>query len=165
MFKTSAQCALLAFFAACLGCAILGSGEDPVKKNPDIKFDSPNKPYEKSHISSADHVWQSGLTGNTIAINSTCQQYNDLTLKNRQQNILAGIDNLKVQTDDTVTFDGREAQRIVSLGTADGVPISVDLIILKKNNCTFDIAYIARTKTYKEEHLTFEKFLTGFHVP
>ncbi len=163
--KTSARALLFVFLGSGFGCALLGSGEDPVKKNPGIKFQPPPNPFAQSHISSADQVWQSESTGNTIAINSTCQEYSDLTLKDLQQNILGGIENLKVQSDKTVSFDGREAQRIVSVGSAEGVSISVDLLILKKNNCTYDLAYIARSKFYDDEHGIFETFLKRFHAP
>jgi hypothetical protein len=147
------------------GCALLGSDDDPVQKNTAIKLEVPPTPWREVHISSADRVWQSTETGNTIAINSMCQRYSDLSLKKLQENILAGVENLKIRTEAKTMFKGREAERVVVDGTTDGIPIVVDLLILKKNGCTYDLAYIARDKTFDQERKIFEKFLTGFNAP
>jgi hypothetical protein len=147
------------------GCAILGTADDPVVKSSNAKFSAPDSPFEKSNVSSADQVWQSKKTGSTIAVNSMCQKYSDLSLKNLEQNILAGIENLKVIDDKTTNFDGREASRLLAEGTTDGVPIRIDLLIFKKNNCTYDLAYIAKPQNFHLEKPLFEKFLGDFHAP
>ncbi|MDZ4677645.1 MAG: hypothetical protein SGI74_09070 [Oligoflexia bacterium] len=156
---------ILILFLSTSGCAILGSNDDPAVKSVNTKFSPPDSPYEKSNVSSADQVWQSKKTGSTIAVNSMCQKYADLSLKNLEQNILTGIENLKVIEEQDTTFDEREASRILAEGTIDGVPIRIDLLIFKKNNCTYDLAYISRPQNFTVEKPIFEKFLSNFHAP
>lgn len=147
-------------------CAILGGGDEEVgTKNKEVKYTPPQSPYRQVLISSADAVWQSGKTGSTIAINSLCNKYQDVSLDNLKKNILAGIENLKIEKTEKVTHSGREAERIIVKGTTDGVPISVSMLIFKKNGCTFDVAYISRTEVFSTELLLFEKFLTTVSVP
>lgn len=149
-----------------LGCALLiGGDEDPGKKNIEIKFKNPQTPFEHISVSSADYVWQSNKTGNTIAVNSLCKKTEDLSLDALKDKILAEIDNLKINKTETIDFDERKAQRINASGLADDTPIKILLIILKKNNCTYDLAYIARANQFEKEKSIFESFLQGFHAP
>lgn len=168
MKRLKAQIMNLGFLILASGtsaCALLGSDDDPVRKSGNISLEAPSAPWQEMHISSADRVWQSRKTGNTIALNSMCQKYTDVSLKKLQENILAGVENLKVRSEKTVMFKGREAERIVVDGTTDGIPITIDIFILKKNGCTYDLAYISRDKTFESERPDFDKFLGGFNPP
>lgn len=156
---------LIGAIGGIVGCALLGGNDDPVTKNTAIHYEHPGQPYERISVSSADLVWQSKKTGNTIAVNSLCQKYQDVSLKALGENILEGIDNLKIENSQTLTFDGREAERISAQGTTDGIPIAIRLLILKKNGCTYDLAYIARKTSFGSEEEIFEQFLKRFHAP
>ena len=156
---------LLIFFTI-NGCALLiGSDEDPTKKNTAIQFEAPTAPYSKLNVSSADTVWQSSDTGNTIAINSTCQKKEEKDLNALEKNILLGVDHLNILSEQTQKYNGEDARRVVAEGKTEGIPIQADILILEKNKCTYDLAYIARKKTYDTEHVVFENFLTKFRAP
>jgi hypothetical protein len=157
--------AILVFTMIATSCALLGGSDDQEMKSKDFKFSSPASPYKKVSISSADYVYQSEKTGSTIAINSLCQKYSDVKLDNLKSNILVGVDNLKVDQERTVTFNDREGKRTIAYGSTDGVRIRVDILIFKKNNCTFDLAFISRPDLYMTEAKIFEDFLVGFKVP
>ncbi len=148
------------------GCAILGVGEDDAAvKSFSYKSNAPEKPFQKINMSTADAVWQSDKTGNTIAVNSLCRKYQEVSLEHLKENILSGIDDLKIEQSQTTTFDGRDAERVTVSGKTDGIPVSVSVLTYKKNGCTYDLAYIARANNFDKEVSYFEKFLTGFHVP
>jgi hypothetical protein len=150
----------------CGGCALFGGGgDDVVTRSTEMKAAAPPHPFKKIHVSSADRVWQSANTGNTIALNSMCQKYTDVSLPVLQNNMLEGVDDVKVVSSQTLTFQGRDAQRVKVRGKTDGVIVMVDLLTFKKNNCNYDLAYITRETEFEKEKLIFETFLKGFHVP
>lgn len=156
-----------AFCAPLTGCALLGGGdeENVGTKNKEIKYKAPPTPYTQVLISSADYVWQSKKTGSTIAINSLCNRYQDGTLSNLKKNILSGIDGLSIEKTEKIIHSGKEAEKIMVKGTTEGVPINVSLLILQKNGCTFDIAYISRASSFNSELAHFEKFLKDVVIP
>jgi hypothetical protein len=152
--------------AAAAGCAVLGGGDDdPGVKNKAKQYTPPSSPFEKVSVSSADEVWQSSDTGSTIAVNSLCRKYQDVSIERLRENILSGIDELKVETTEKGTFDGRDSERVTVSGKTDGIPVTVSILIFKKNGCTYDLAYISRKQNFEKELQLFESFLKGFHVP
>jgi hypothetical protein len=142
-----------------------GGDDDPATKAKDFSFKEPGGAFRKLVGSTADHAWQSSKTNNTIAVNSTCQKYSNVSLADLTKNILAGIENLKVEDTTTTQFDGREGQHTHASGATDGVPIRIDLLTYKKNNCAYDITLIGLKKGFDDDHELFEEFLRGFHAP
>lgn len=155
----------LTLSAVFAGCSLFLGDEDAAKKNTHIKFEAPPSPYLRLSITTADTVWQSQETGNSIAINSTCKKNAEKNLSALENNLLLGIEHLKIINETSEKLDGQDARRVVAEGKSEGVAIQADLVILEKNDCTYDLAYIARKKTYETEHGIFDKFLPGFHAP
>lgn len=160
MTKTFCLFFILGFWS---GCSVLSTNEDdPGLKSSKFSYQNPPAPFEKAKISTADIVWQSKSTGSTIAVNSLCKKYSDSSLKALRDNILSGVDKLNVEKDETLTYSGRDAQRVLASGTTDGVPVVIDLLIFKKNNCSYDLVFIAGNKHFSREKPVFEDFLKGF---
>ncbi len=149
-----------------VSCALLPNGDDDAgSKNFQIKYNNPPEPFEKTPVSTADVVWQSKKSGSTIAVNSLCKKYQDISLDNLKKNILSGIDELNIKSTDKLTFEGRDAEKVIAEGSTDGIPVSMELVIFKKNNCNYDLALISRKSNFDNEKPVFDKFLEGFHVP
>lgn len=146
-------------------CAIFGGGDDPAVKNLSVKVAAPPSPFEVITTTNADHLWQSRRTGNTIAINSACLEKNKEDLSSLEHGILEGVDHVNQVKEEKITVDGAPAERTHAEGKTEGVPISIELVTIKKENCTYDLAYVARTVTYKSELEVFNKFVERFHVP
>ena len=123
------------------GCAVLGGSEETTERSTNFKFQEPPAPFKKFSGSTADYAWQSDRTGNTIAVHSMCQKYDDVKLDLLADNILAGVDNLNILQREKLKFDERDAERILADGKTDGVPVSVDILVLKKNSCTYDLVF------------------------
>src|ERR1041385_1487985 len=98
--------------AFCLSsCALFSSDEDTPHKNAEVRFTAPGQPFSKINVTSADEVWQSTRTGNTIAINSVCKASQDRSVKAMEDSILGGVENLKVKTTEHMPMDGVTADR------------------------------------------------------
>ena len=146
-------------------CALLGGSDEVVEKSTNYKFQEPPAPFKRYEGSAADRAWQSEKTGNTIAIHSMCQKYDDVKLDLLADNILAGVDNLNILQREKLKFDGREAERILADGKTDGIPVSVDILVLKKNNCTYDLVYAGRKSNFQRESSYFADFIKRFTAP
>jgi hypothetical protein len=147
------------------GCAIFGNIEDPAKKNVNIKYETPDSPFEKLDTTNTDSAWQSSVTGNTIAVNSTCAKGLEKDPKDLQISILSGVENLKIESDQPIKVDGNNGRRVIADGRTDGINIRADIVTLKKGECAYDLSYIGRKKTFDAEHATFEKFIGRFQIP
>lgn len=150
--------------SALAGCALFSTGEEPAEKSTVFHYEDPAMPFHKIDESTADGVWQSEKTGNTIAVNSSCRKEDD-SLKSEENSILAGIEHLKSRTSKKIKFDGETADRIHAEGETDGDLVDVELVIVRKDDCTYDLAYVARHVSFNEELGIFEKFLERFHAP
>jgi len=146
-------------------CAIFGGGDEEPVKNLNIKMTPPPNPYEEIKVSSADHVWQSLKTGNTIAYNSSCVEKNKEDLHSLEKGIFSGVQNVVIKNELKITVDGAPAVRTYAEGKTDNIPISIDLVVIEKNNCTYDLAYVARTTTFGAERSIFDNFIERFHSP
>ncbi len=154
-------CVLFALTA----CALFGGGDDEPVKNLNIQITPPGRPYEEIKVTSADHVWQSLKTGNTIAYNSSCVEKNREDLRSLEKGIFSEVENVTIKSESKITVDGAPAVRTYAEGKTDNVPISIDLVVIEKNNCTYDLAYVARTLTFSTERTFFDKFIERFHSP
>lgn len=100
----------------------------------------------------------------TISTDAFCgKEFEDLALRNLTNNLMAGIEKRKIASEQDLFLDGRGALRTVSTGFVDGVPVQVDAVVLKKNNCTFDFICVTTPGSYHEVSADFERFFSGFH--
>ena len=62
-----------------------------------------------------------------------------------------------------MTLDGRGALRIFVKGKMDGVPLNMDIVVVKKGACNFDFVAVMPPDAPSDVTRDFETFFTGFH--
>src|SRR5262245_1383058 len=82
-------------------------------------------------------------SGGTIFVNSTCADIKDLSLDVLTNQALFGVEQQRELRREVFTLDGRAALRTRLTGTLDGVPVAMELVVLKKDGCTYDFGLIA----------------------
>jgi hypothetical protein len=60
-----------------------------------------------------------------------------------------------------VILDGRAARRVRLQARLDGVPVELDLVVLKKDGCVVDAQLIASAAVVHARRADFERFLAG----
>jgi hypothetical protein len=80
------------------------------------------------------------------------------------QHLLIGFTEREMVTEETIPFDGREARHVVARARLDGVPMMLDLYVMKKDGCVFDMAYVAEPQRFASGQPVFEAFAHGFHT-
>ena len=66
--------------------------------------------------------------------------------------------------EESLTLDNRAALMRVYSGNLDGVPLRVGAVVLKKNNCTYDMLYLSPSSTFEAGWADFVGVLSGFQV-
>ncbi len=160
--RTTTFAICLLILSACVSVKL--ATEDRARVAPNkIHYDNPGKPFKKTDLSQADGAWQSPSTGNSISFFSDCKA-NTLPLKVIRTNTFSGVEALKVIDEVIINYNDREALRSIVLGKMEGVPIKINLIIFKKNMCTYSLSYIALIDQYNKELTNFTKFTESFKV-
>ena len=86
----------------------------------------------------------------------------DTSLLALRTQLLIGFTETNFREEKVVPFDDREALRTVIDAKLDGVPMSLDIYVYKKNGCVYDLVYVARPQRFDSGVQSFESFVAGF---
>lgn len=100
----------------------------------------------------------------TISVNSTCDDYEDVPEQALMNHLLFGTRERNHKLDETVTLDGRGALHTVVELELDGVPLTLEIFVLKKDGCVYDLSLIAGRGSFERARPTFLSLVNGFEV-
>jgi hypothetical protein len=100
--------------------------------------------------------------GGTILAHATCEARGDAPLDVLTNHLLFGIEEPREQSRTPLSLDGRRALRTRVDGALDGVPIALDLVVLKKDSCTYDLELASSPEVFARRQADFERFFAGF---
>ena len=100
----------------------------------------------------------------TISVNSTCSDYEDVPEQALLNHLLFGTRERRFRVEETVTLDGRGALHTVVDLELDGVPLTLEIFVLKKDGCVYDLSLIASRASFEQARPTFAALLHGFRV-
>jgi hypothetical protein len=118
--------------------------------------------WKQTSFRDNDLAWMANDTGHSIALNSTCDGYQEAPLPVLTQHLLMGFSGRQLIKQETVPLDGRDALRSHYLAKLDGVPIELLLVVMKKNGCIYDFTYVSPVGQFADKLADFEHFLQGF---
>ncbi len=100
--------------------------------------------------------------GGTIYTDHACQgDIKDAPLDVLTNQLLFDVKILS-ESRQPITLDGREALRTRVSGELDGVPIELDIVVLKKDGCTYDLVLVSGPKTFDDRDRDFDRFIHEF---
>jgi hypothetical protein len=103
--------------------------------------------------------------GGVIQTNSACRDDADsaplTALTNR---LLIGYTERRDLTAELVELDRREALHTIIEAKLDGVPVTLDLYVMKRDGCIFDLSFAAPVARYAEGKSDFDRFVHEFSV-
>lgn len=109
-----------------------------------------------------DLAWVSGKSGHLISINATCTGHEDPPLDVLTNHLVIGFTNREWVSKTPFKLDDRDALRSKVLAKLDGVPVSLDLVVLKKNGCVHDFTYVSPVGSEGAYAKEFEALVSGF---
>ncbi len=103
--------------------------------------------------------------GGAIVCNAICgdADIRDVPLDVLINQSLFGVEAQKEISREELKLDGRAAVRTRVSGSMDGVPIELDLVVMKKDNCTFDFQLVTTPEEFTARQPDFERFFRAFH--
>jgi hypothetical protein len=102
--------------------------------------------------------------GGAIVCNAICgdNDIRDVPLDVLINQSLFGVEDQNEISREALKLDSRAAVRTHVSGTLDGVSIDLDLVVMKKDNCTFDFQLVTTPGTFAARQPDFEQFFQGF---
>lgn len=100
----------------------------------------------------------------TISVNSTCKGYEDVPQTALLNHLLFGTTEREFRVDDVVTLDGRGARHAVVDLELDGVPLTLEIYVVNRDGCVYDLVYTAARDAYPRGRTSFAAFVSDFAV-
>ncbi|HVG57755.1 MAG TPA: hypothetical protein VNA24_04325 [Hyalangium sp.] len=164
MTRTLQLLALLAL-TALTGCRRV-TFEDSVFSKPQVSYRVGKLPrhWHRVFVEGNDLAFSEANTGRAISINSTCEGHDDPPLEVLTRHLLMGFTEREERSQQLIALDGREAMRSRHTAKLDGVPVELELVVLKKDGCVFDFTYVAPPGQAEVRMPDFNALITGFHA-
>lgn len=121
--------------------------------------------WRRVEVSGSDLAFHSRNVGGVIAVNGDCDRDNDPPLRQLLMQLLIGFTEREFLTEELMSLDGREAMHSIVRAKIDGVPMMLDLYVLKKDECLYDFSYVAPPRDFLQARAEFEAFVRGFAAP
>jgi len=121
----------------------------------------PAGPWQRRAFEDNDLAWLAP-TGHVIAINATCSGHEDPQLDVLTNHLVMGFTEKQWVSKTKFQLDGRDALRSLVKAKLDGVPTSLDLVVLKKNGCVHDFSYISPQGQEAAHQAEFDALVAGF---
>ena len=120
--------------------------------------------WREIEIEGNDAAWHDADSGGVVHVDHSCERAQDTPLASLVQHLLIGFTDREFASEETVPFDGREARHVVVRARLDGVPVVLELYVMKKDGCVYDIGLVAPPETFARVSADFNGFARGFHT-
>lgn len=125
----------------------------------------PTRPSWRSiTIEGNDAAWIDDDTRGIVHVDHTCERSQDTPLPALVAHLLLGFTEREFVLEETVPFDGREARHAVVRARLDGVPRTLELYVMKKDGCVYDLGLAVSPDRYEAARPSFDAFARGFHT-
>jgi len=115
------------------------------------------------HVEQASVSYFNRETGAIIESNATCRDDAEATpLEILTNYLLLGYTERKYRTTEKVPLVNREALHTVVEAKLDGVPMVLDLYVMKRNGCIFDLSFASPPAQFSDGSAAFSQFVQGF---
>lgn len=100
--------------------------------------------------------------GGAILANALCEDIKDVPLDVLTNQALIGVEHKQEHAREVVTLDGRAALRTRLSAALDGVPVELELVVTKKDGCTYDFELVTGAQVFADREVDFWRFVQGF---
>jgi hypothetical protein len=102
------------------------------------------------------------VDGGTLTARVSCLGSDqDASLDVLTNHLLMALDQLQEHSREPLELDGRAAMRTRASVALDGVPVELDLVVLKKDGCVVDAQLVAPPEKMPAREPDFDRFVTG----
>ncbi|MCK6502885.1 hypothetical protein L6R53_05730 [Myxococcota bacterium] len=130
-----------------------------------FELGQPGDTWTRVKPGGADQAWYHGGLSASIYADSNCAtRFDDRPLDKLAQAAVYGVaTSAPLRTEDR-TIDGRDGHLRVVDGRIDGVTVRIGVAVLKKDECVYDLVYMAPPTTFDTGWDAFEQVIGGFRT-
>lgn len=115
---------------------------------------------------SSQVAWRHRAYPGVIQVRSQCEEHGDSTLEQFTDHLRIDFTAWEIVEQRYLTLVGREALRTQVQAEIDGGPaVAMELTVLKKNGCLFDLSLITTPENYELSLPAYEGVVAGFAFP
>lgn len=114
----------------------------------------------------SDVSFQSEKTASIISINSACRHAasEHHGLREYTQPLLDGISDITLRTEKSLTVSKTPALQTTVRGKLSGEPMMLDIVVLKRGGCVYDLMYVARPSAFETQRPDFSRFVESLSL-
>lgn len=120
--------------------------------------------WRRIEIGDNDLAWFDASTRSVAHVDHTCERSQDTPLPALVRHLLIGFTQLEFSLEETIPFDQREARHVILRARLDGVPSSIELYVMKKDGCVYDLGVVAPPERFDAVRPVFDTFVRGFRT-
>ncbi len=155
---------LVSMLLAC-GASVAFDGE--TYRDAQVAFRVPRAPSEwrPVKVSDAKLAFRDDTRGASVLVTARCGiPSDDVPLQSLTGQLVMGTTEREYLSEEVIALDNREAMHTVLRAKLDGVKMSYDVYVMKKDGCVYDLVYVAPPEQLESGKATFEAFCTGFRT-
>jgi len=139
---------------------------DGVVYTPDTRYRVGPIPadWHQVNLKDSDFSWVTSPPAFAFWVNSTCKEYEDVPLVALNRQLLIGFTDVQKLDQRTQMLDEREALLSHYIVKMDGVARELALVVVKKDRCIYDFAYVAPVGRYPDRLEQFHALVAGFQT-
>jgi hypothetical protein len=153
--------------AACGGGKARGSFDGSVYREGTIAFQIAPAPaaWRRIEVTDAALAFRDEAHDASVLVNARCKKPDDGTpLAALTNHLVMGSTEREILSERVEPFDRREALHTKMHAKWDGVPMALDIFVLKKDGCVYDFVYMAPPPSFDAGALEFESFVKSFRT-
>lgn len=152
---------LVLVLAGCASASFVGGiYDDGVVR---YRIGEPGPGWQRVKVDDNDLAFHHPRFG-TISVNSTCKDYDDVPESALMNQLLFDTRERVYRLEETVTLDGRGASHVVVDLELDGVPLTLEVYLMKKDGCVYDLTRISSREAFEPGRRDFQSVLAQFRV-
>jgi hypothetical protein len=140
-----------------LGCA---TSEGPSASHPSFRTGALDPSWRPIH-SRAKAAYYREESDTVIMANADCRE-RDAPLSVLANSLLIGMTDRQVLEERRLPLAGREGLHRRLIARLDGVPLSIESYVVKKDGCVYDLVYLAPIDRVEAGRAAFDRFVAGF---
>jgi len=145
-------------------CAPKSGGAKPGAK-AHFSVGRPGEGWRTMDPLGADEAWYHPQLSGTIYADANCgARYEDGELGALLTHLTFGVARGEALREEPMRLDGRDALVRTYRGSLDGVSVQVGAMVTKKNDCLYDVLYIAPPARFEEGWRSFVSVIEGFRA-
>lgn len=130
------------------------------------QFGLPGPGWQALAQKGAQVAWYHDGLGAAIVLDSQCDMHGDSSLEQFTDHLRIDFREWEIQSQERVSLVQRDAVRTVVLASIDGViRTQMEIYVVKKNGCLFDLEYIAPPRSFEAGRADFARVVDGFKYP